>query len=92
MSDDGDEKPERGLALYPKGAQGAPLVLSPVALSHAAATLALKGLGAPSRLIVACDTLKLRATSACASPAVDAAVRTAGRPNFRPRTWSALAK
>ena len=42
--------------------------LSSVALPHAATTLASKGLGAANRLIVACDTLKLRATSACASP------------------------
>jgi hypothetical protein len=35
---------------------------------HAATTLASKGLGAANRLIVAGDTLKLRATSACASP------------------------
>jgi hypothetical protein len=41
---------------------------SSVALPHAATTLASKGLGAANRLIVACDTLKLRATSACASP------------------------
>jgi hypothetical protein len=45
-----------------------PSILSSFALSHAATTLASKGLGAANRLIVACDTLKLRATSACASP------------------------
>jgi hypothetical protein len=43
-------------------------VLSSFTLPHAATTLASKGLGAANRLIVACDTLKLRATSACASP------------------------
>jgi len=35
---------------------------------HRPAALASKGLGAASLLMVACDTLKLRATSACASP------------------------
>jgi hypothetical protein len=45
-----------------------PAVLSSVALPHAATTFASKGLGAANRLIVACDALKLRATSACASP------------------------
>jgi hypothetical protein len=43
-------------------------VLSSFTLPHAATTLASKGLGAANRLIVACETLKLRATSACASP------------------------
>jgi hypothetical protein len=54
----------------PRGdlAPRSPAVLSSVALPHAATTLASKGLGAANRLIVACDTLKLRATSACASP------------------------
>jgi hypothetical protein len=59
------------LSLAPVSLQGGyrgDSVLSSVALSHAATTLASKGLGAANRLIVACDTLKLRATSACASP------------------------
>jgi hypothetical protein len=51
-----------------EGVAGGPSVLSSIALPHAATTLASKGLCAANRLIVACDTLKLRATSACASP------------------------
>src|SRR5215813_13154768 len=51
-----------------RGGPGGPSVLSSVSLPHAATTLASKGLGAANRLIVACDTLKLRATSTCASP------------------------
>src|SRR5262245_56785850 len=60
--------PQLGAGLAIGGAPGGPSVLSSVALLHAATTLASKGLGAANRLIVACDTLKLRATSACASP------------------------
>src|SRR5262245_24985393 len=60
--------PELGAGLATGGARGGPSILSSVALPHAATTLASKGLGAANRLIVACDTLKLRATSACASP------------------------
>ena len=55
--------PELGAGLATGGVPG-DSVLSSVALSHAATTLAAKGLGAANRLIVACDTLKLRATSA----------------------------
>ena len=60
--------PELDAGLATGGVPGGPSVLSSVALPHEATTLGSKGLGAVNRLIVACDTLKLRATSACASP------------------------
>src|SRR5262249_52109340 len=41
---------------------------TPLALHWATAALASKGLGAASLLIVACDTLKDRARSACTAP------------------------
>src|SRR5262249_19191216 len=41
---------------------------TPLALYWATAALASKGLGAASLLIVACDTLKDRARSACTAP------------------------
>jgi hypothetical protein len=60
--------PELGTGLatggYPRGdlAPRSPASsFIPLALPHAATTLASKGLGAANRLIVACDTLKLRA-------------------------------
>jgi hypothetical protein len=60
------EKPTPAIFFEPAFFQIIPLFA--VTLHATATTLASKGLGAANRLIVACDTLKLRATSACASP------------------------